>query len=166
MNGPFDVQALYAALDARRAERALSWAGVAREIGRRVSASTITRTQHAADLEADGMLQMVRWLGCAPESFARDRDPAAPPIPWAAPPCDAPGVLRVDTAALHARLDHRRAERGLTWKQVAGELEAVVATPAALGRLRHGGRTTTQLVLAAARWLEVPAEDLTHLTSV
>lgn len=67
MLGPFDVQALYAALDGQRHRRVLSWARVAREIGS-VSASTIMRTKKADDLEADGMLQMVRWLGLAPGS--------------------------------------------------------------------------------------------------
>lgn len=65
--GRFNAAALYAALDARRRERGMSWAEVAREIG--VSASTLTRTRLGGRMEVDGMLAMVRWLGRTAESF-------------------------------------------------------------------------------------------------
>jgi len=70
--GRFDAPALYAALDAQRSSRGLSWQQVAAEIG--VSASTLTRTKHGGRMEVDGMLAMVHWLGRAVESFTyRDR---------------------------------------------------------------------------------------------
>jgi DNA-binding phage protein len=67
--GRFDAQALYAALDAQRCERGMSWRQVALEAG--VSASTLTRTKQGGRLEVDGMLAMVRWLGRTVESFTR-----------------------------------------------------------------------------------------------
>ena len=66
----FDGTALYAALDAQRTERGLSWADVARETG--VAASTLTGTKKGGRLEVDGMLAMVRWLGRTVESFTRE----------------------------------------------------------------------------------------------
>ena len=57
----FDRPALYAALDAQRRAREISWQQVARETG--VAASTIIATKREGPMETDGMLTMVRWLG-------------------------------------------------------------------------------------------------------
>lgn len=65
--GRFDSAALYAALDAQRRSRGMTWAEVAAEIG--VSASTLTRTRLGGRMEVDGMLAMARWLGRTAESF-------------------------------------------------------------------------------------------------
>src|SRR5580700_2666597 len=63
----FDRPALYAALDAQRRARGISWQQVARETG--VAASTIVAIKRAGLMETDGMLAMVRWLGCTSEKF-------------------------------------------------------------------------------------------------
>jgi transcriptional regulator with XRE-family HTH domain len=65
----FDARLLYAALDAQRRARGLSWRDVALEIG--VSSATLTGTKRGGRLEVDGMLAMVRWLGRTAESFTR-----------------------------------------------------------------------------------------------
>ena len=65
--GRFDARALYAALDAQRTARNLTWQQVAGEIG--VSAGTLTRTKLGGRMEVDGMLAMVRWLDRTVESF-------------------------------------------------------------------------------------------------
>ena len=65
----FDIDALYVALDTRRASRGLSWAGVARAAGGWVSPSTIHGIRSRRALEADGVLQMLLWLDRSPESF-------------------------------------------------------------------------------------------------
>lgn len=65
--GRFNAAALYAALDAQRRARGMSWAQVAAAIG--VSASTLTRTKRGGRMEVDGMLAMVRWLNRTAESF-------------------------------------------------------------------------------------------------
>lgn len=65
--GRFDSAALYAALDAQRRSRGISWSQVSAEIG--VSVSTITRTKLGGRMEVDGMLAMVRWVGRTVESF-------------------------------------------------------------------------------------------------
>jgi len=65
--GRFNAKALYAALDAQRVARGMSWSEVAREVG--VSAATMTRTRLGGRMEADGKLAMVRWLDRTVESF-------------------------------------------------------------------------------------------------
>jgi transcriptional regulator with XRE-family HTH domain len=66
----FDAKALYAALDAQRRARTLTWAQVAAQTG--VSAATITRTRSGGRLEVDDMLAMVRWLGVPVDRFVRE----------------------------------------------------------------------------------------------
>ena len=66
----FDAKSLYAALDAQRGVRGMTWAQVAAATG--VSAATITRTRNGGRLEVDGMLAMVRWLGVPVETFVRE----------------------------------------------------------------------------------------------
>lgn len=66
----FDAHVLFAALDAQRRARNMTWTAVASEIG--VSASTLRRTERGGRMEVDGMLAMVRWLGQPAEAFVRD----------------------------------------------------------------------------------------------
>jgi hypothetical protein len=66
----FDSSALYAALEAKRGARRMTWIQVAAETG--VSAATLTRTRAGGRLEVDGMLAMVRWLGVPVETFVRE----------------------------------------------------------------------------------------------
>lgn len=65
----FDAKALYAALDAQRVARGLTWSQVAAATG--VAAATIRRTEKGGRLEVDGMLAMVNWLGRPVEDFVR-----------------------------------------------------------------------------------------------
>ena len=71
----FDAKALYAALDAQRRSRGMTWAQVAAEIG--VSASTIQRTRNGGRMEVDGMLAMVDWLAAPVETFVRLEKPGS-----------------------------------------------------------------------------------------
>ena len=66
----FDSKALYAAMDAQRGVRGMTWTQVAADTG--VSAATITRTRAGGRLEVDGMLAMVRWLKVPVETFVRE----------------------------------------------------------------------------------------------
>jgi hypothetical protein len=85
-NAEFDALALFAALDAQREERGLSWSGVAREIwelsaelnARRrdhpISPPTLTGMAKRGDISCQHALFMPRWLGRSPESFLRGGD--------------------------------------------------------------------------------------------
>src|SRR4051812_28733044 len=78
---PFDVLAMYAAMDARRIERGLSWTGVARALWdqstvlnqqRRdhpISPATLTGIAKRGDCTCQHALFILRWLGRPPESF-------------------------------------------------------------------------------------------------
>jgi transcriptional regulator with XRE-family HTH domain len=63
----FDLVALYAALDARRRARDISWRKAAEEIG--ISASTLTRMAQGAHPDVEGFGKMVRWLGESADQF-------------------------------------------------------------------------------------------------
>jgi ribosomal protein L24E len=152
----FDLAALHQALDAQRRARGLSWTEVMREINRgatrAVASSTVSRLGTRPVAEADGVLQMLVWLGRTPESFAADPrgDDAGATLPDAGPG----RMLRFDTRDLHAVLDARRIERRLTWTQLARDLG--VGTSSLTG-LARGGRTSFPQVMRMVRWLGASA---------
>lgn len=62
-----DVDAIYAALDARRRSKKLSWREVAQEAG--VSPSTLTRMAQGKRPDVDGFAALVSWLGVSADAF-------------------------------------------------------------------------------------------------
>jgi len=159
-SGDFSLRALYAALDAERRRRGLSWAKATQEIngpsgrasGHRLSPSTVTGTRTRAVAEGDGVLQMLRWLNRTPESFVpghpeSDDGGRLPEVP-------AHHTLRFDTKKLHAAIDLERVERKMTWAQVAQEVGIGASS---LTHLSHGGRTAFPQVMRIVGWLAEPA---------
>src|SRR5437879_3682384 len=69
-----DVDALYAALDARRRSKGLSWREVAREAG--VSPSTLTRMAQGKRPDVNGFAALVSWLGMSADEFLTALHPA------------------------------------------------------------------------------------------
>ena len=65
-----DVQGLYAALDAERTARGLSWRQLAKEIG--VSPSLLSRLGNDQRPDANGFATLVRWLNMPAEEFMVD----------------------------------------------------------------------------------------------
>jgi hypothetical protein len=150
----FELVVLYRAIDSKRLRRRLKWPDVAAEIG--LPLKTVQSTRFATTMEADAVLAMVRWVGIAPETFVRPEREG--PIPEY---MDTGTVWRVDAAALYTRLAAAREARGMTWKAIAGELGEGVS-PAALTRLRDGGRVSIHLLAVAAVWLDEPMEAFTR----
>ncbi|PBC69688.1 transcriptional regulator with XRE-family HTH domain [Streptomyces sp. TLI_235] len=77
-----NVDALYAALDAERDARTLSWRQLAGEVG--ISPSTLTRLRNGNRPDVDAFAALVRWLGSPAEVFMVEEDgrtaaPAAEP---------------------------------------------------------------------------------------
>jgi hypothetical protein len=68
----FDTKKLYAALDARRGERGMTWRQVAAEIG--VGASTLTRLAKGGRAAFPGVMRIVTWLGRPAADFTRASD--------------------------------------------------------------------------------------------
>jgi transcriptional regulator with XRE-family HTH domain len=64
-------------------------------------------------------------------------------------------MRRLDSAALYAALDQRRAARGLTWADLAVETGVSVAT---IKRTERGGRMEVDGMLALVDWLGVPVD--------
>jgi hypothetical protein len=164
----FDLKALYAALDEQRQARGLTWAQATREINavgpasprHPIAASTITGLRTRAVAEGAGVLQMLRWLGRAPESFVADlpADLAASRLPDS----DVRDVLRFDTRQLYEALNQQRATRGLTWQQVAAETGVPASHVTGLAR---GGRTGFPGVMRLTCWLHQPASTFVRLSA-
>lgn len=74
-----DVAGLYAALDAERNARGLSWRQLAKEIG--VSPSLLSRLGNDLRPDADGFATLVRWLKMPAEGFMIDADVVCSPQP-------------------------------------------------------------------------------------
>ena len=69
-------------------------------------------------------------------------------------------VLRFDMPRIHALLDARRVERGMTWAAVAVEIGGT--TGASLARMGSGSRVSLPLVARIALRLDVPIAGLTR----
>ncbi|WAL65365.1 helix-turn-helix transcriptional regulator [Amycolatopsis cynarae] len=67
MAGRLDTGRLYAALDAQREARGLSWRQLAAEAG--VSASLVSRMGNGHRPDLDGFIALVQWLGMPAETF-------------------------------------------------------------------------------------------------
>jgi hypothetical protein len=109
---------------------------------------------HAVFEAGDGVLQVLRWLGRSPESFLTGES-GATEAGTELPPSSAGGVLRFDARQIFKELDAGRAERELTWRQVASETG--LANVDRLTRLRRGGRVRFPDVMRVLAWLGKPA---------
>src|SRR6185437_14863658 len=133
MASDFDAFAMYAAMDAQRLERGLSWQKVAREIWEQsaalnlrrhdhpISPSTLTGVGKRGDCTCQHALFMLRWLGRTPESFTTGS--VIPPGTDALPIVGSDRRLRWNLGALYETLDARRRERKLTWRELASTLQ-------------------------------------------
>lgn len=162
----FDALALYAALNAQRASRDLSWRQVAAEMWdqsislnaeRRdhpISPSTLTGIATRGDTSCQHALFMLRWLNRTPESFlsgAKATDGA--PLPEAGPG----RRLRWNLPRLHAALDAQRRENGLTWVQLARELRCSSSQLTSIRTARYA--IGMRLAMNIVQWLGRPAAD-------
>ena len=73
----FDSRAFFAALDAERASRHLTWKDVALEAG--VSASTLTRMSQGRRPDVDGLASLLSWSGLDVAAFIRSTKPVPAP---------------------------------------------------------------------------------------
>lgn len=168
---PFDAGALYLALDGRRTELGLSWAGVAREIwhlscdlnDRRhdhpISASTLTNMGKRGQTSCQHALFVLRWLGRSPESFLEgsigDRDPR-----FALPEAGPDRRRRWRLAFLYAAMNEERQRQELSWSALA---DVLGCTPNQLTGLRTATFATgMDLAMRIAQWLDRPAADFVY----
>ena len=69
----FDTRKLFAALDARRSERSMTWARVAEEVGG-VSAASLTRLSKGGRTFFPDVVRITAWLGRPVSDFTRAVD--------------------------------------------------------------------------------------------
>lgn len=72
----FDNEGFYAALNATRLSRQLTWKEVAEEAG--ISASTLTRIGQGKLPDVDGLAALLKWSKLKAENFIRDGEDGAP----------------------------------------------------------------------------------------
>jgi len=158
----FDMQGLYAALDAARRAQGLSWVALVAEINKPfdgtpsipISLSTVRGIEKKSSVTSAVVLQILRWLGRSPESFLA----GSGAVSQASESLPDPGptrILRFDTRAMHAALDAERLKRGMKWKQVASELPGF--TESMLTNLAEGPLIGFPRVMMIPQWLGRPA---------
>jgi hypothetical protein len=104
---------------------------------------------------------MLRWLNRTPESFSPGADVVVEHA--ALPSVERHQILRFDAKKMFAGLEAKRAERGITWTQVAREIGGTNA--AALTRLSKGGRTSFPQVMRMAQWLGRPVTTFVQVST-
>ena len=165
----FDGGALIDALDAQRAERGLDWTRLADELFRQsaelnaqlldhaLCPGALVRTAKRGTMSCQYALILLRWIRRAPEDFLTGPvvDVGDVPLPDAGPDAR----LRWNLGELHAMLDERRRERGLTWAALAAELDC---TPSRLTNLRTARLADMDLTMRVTQWLGQPAARFVH----
>jgi hypothetical protein len=158
----FDIGALQVALEAERGARGLSWIALTVEVNEPfkgtpsipISVSTIRGMHRKRSVTSAVVLQLLRWLGRAPESFLSGRR-SATTTSEALPVAGPSRILRFDTAAMYTALNAERGKRGMTWKQVANELPGF--TESMLTNLASGPLIGFPRVMMIPQWLGLPA---------
>jgi len=170
---PFDVGALYAALDDKRTAAGLSWSKVAHELwalssalnDRRgdhpISPATLTNMARSPRTSCQHALFMLRWLERTPESFlaGASGDDERFALPAAGPD----RRLRWALQPLYASMDEKRRREQLTWPALAAVLGC---SPHQLTGLRTAKYATgMDLAMKIVQWLGRPATDFVYPAS-
>ncbi|MFZ0664374.1 MAG: hypothetical protein WAM97_01370 [Acidimicrobiales bacterium] len=167
---PFDVRALYAALDDKRTEAGISWAAVAKQLwelsselnDRRrdhpISASTLTNMAKNPRISCQHALFMLRWLGRTPESFLDGGHGSEErfDLPVAGPD----RRLRWALKLLYASMDEKRVQQGLTWPALAAILGCSSNQLTNLRTAKFG--TGMDLAMRIVQWIGRPAADFVY----
>ena len=164
---PFDIGALYAALDDKRTELGMSWKRVADQLwelssdlnDRRrdhpISPSTLTNMTKNPRTSCQHALFMLRWLGRTPESFLKGA--TSDDERFALPATSQDRRLRWALKLLYTTMDEKRREDGLTWPALASILGC---SPNQLTGLRTAKYATgMDLAMRIVQWIGRPAAD-------
>jgi transcriptional regulator with XRE-family HTH domain len=73
----FDAEAFYAAVNAARLSRQMTWKDVAQETG--VAASTLSRMGQGAKPDVNGLAALLKWSNLKAEMFIRGADDVGAP---------------------------------------------------------------------------------------
>jgi hypothetical protein len=165
----FDGSALVEALDVQRADRDLGWTALADELWQQsaelnaqladhsLCPGALVRTARRGAMSCQYALIILRWIRRAPEDFL-----TGPVVDVGDARLPEPGPdarLRWDLGQVHAALNARRQERGLTWAELAEELDC---TPSRLTNLRTARLADMDLAMRITQWLGQPAAAFVH----
>ena len=95
MKPTFNTEAFYAALNAERASRGLTWKEVADQAG--VQSSTITRIGQGKKPDVNGLAALLSWSNLRAETFIPNAAPTKAPDPIA----QIAALIRMDPALSH-----------------------------------------------------------------
>jgi hypothetical protein len=170
---PFEVGALYAALDEKRTGLSISWQAVANEIwqlssdlnDRRkdhpISPATLTNMAKNPRTSCQHALFMLRWLGRSPESFLEGAEGATGDDErFALPVAGADRRLRWALKLLYASMDEKRRQEGLTWAALAAVLGCSANQLTGLRTAKFA--TGMDLAMRIVQWLGRPASDFVY----
>jgi hypothetical protein len=165
----FDVDAFFAAFDAKRRDQGLGWYEFAEELWQQSSQLNAQRSDHPlcggavkrlgtrGATSCQYALFMLRWLGQAPEDFLTG---AVAEVGDVRLPEPGPGSrLRWDLNQLYTALNEQREARGLTWPGLARELGC---TPGRLTNLRTARMADMDLAMRVTQWLGKPAAEFIY----
>ena len=163
------MEAFFAAVEAQRQERGLTWTALAAEVNRPfvgkssipVSVGTLRGILQKSSVNSAVVLQLLRWLQRTPESFLGG-DHSAMESSWHFKEGEPDRILRFDTRSIYEALDTQRKARGLTWRQVADALPGFRAPM--LTNLAKGPLIGFPRVMMLTQWLGRPASDFTRFT--
>jgi hypothetical protein len=169
----FDVAALYAALDARRAELGLSWRQVADQLwelsvdlnnqrnDHPISPSTITNMAKKPRTSCQHALFMLRWLDRTPESFlvGATADDPGNALPAAGPD----RRLRWSLKLLYRAMDQKRRAEGITWNEVGATLGCSANRLTGLRTAKYA--TDMDLAMRITQWIGRPAAAFVYVAA-
>lgn len=160
----FDCAALFAALDASRRELDIGWYDLADAMWQQSAELNASRSDHPLcggavqrvatndTTSCQYALFMLRWLDRPPEDFLVG--PVVDVGNCGLPRADSDKRLRWNLNRLHAAVNALRREDGLTWGELARELDC---TPSRLTNLRTARRADMTLVMRITQHLRKPA---------
>ncbi len=165
----FDGAALIRALDQARDQHALTWNTLAEQLWQQSAAlnarlddhglcpGALVRTARRGTMSCQYALILLRWIGRAPEDFlvGTTVDVGETRLPAAGDD----SRLRWNLGELHAALNQRRTDRGLTWADLARDLDC---TPSRLTNLKTARLADMGLVMRITQWLGQPAAQFVH----
>jgi hypothetical protein len=102
-------------------------------------------------------LIILRWIRRAPEDFLTG--PVVDVGDVALPEAGPDRRLRWDLGQVHAASNEHRRDRGLTWAQLAADLNC---TPSRLTNLHAARLADMDLTMRITQWLERPAAHFVH----
>ncbi|MGO4597387.1 hypothetical protein [Terrabacter sp. 2RAF25] len=162
----FNFPRFFGVVDAGRLDRELSWYELADELWDQSSelnaelmdhplcGGAVSRLGGRGETSCQYALFMLRWLDQAPEDFLTG--PVVDVGDTTLPRAGAGRRLRWDLSELHADLNERRRQEGLTWAQLAAEIDC---TPSRLTNLRTARFADLDLTMRVTQWLGRPAAD-------